>query len=171
VAVLLGDKHRFAVQVGDYAGELRRVDMWAADQYLTCDDNTAYVPHFRHAVRDTAVWVRNGHSSPLPFAALSPATAHRRLRAAREYDDDVLWNQFRIFDCWGPTTDNFSAFLFRDGDQLVITVQFWREEHLLKHPEHVGTVFAVEIQAAEFAGILEDLAAVLDRGQGVPAIR
>jgi hypothetical protein len=59
---------------------------------------------------------------------------------------------------------------FRDGDELVLTFQFWREEHLLKHPGHAGAVFVVENQAAEFAGILKDLVAVLDRGQDLPVI-
>ncbi|WP_143446331.1 hypothetical protein [Kibdelosporangium aridum] len=61
-----------------------------------------------------------------------------------------------------------TAFLFRDGDELVLTFQFWREEQLLKHPGHVGAVFVVEIQAGEFAGILEDLVAILGRDQALP---
>ena len=58
----------------------------------------------------------------------------------------------------------------RSDDLLVVTVQFWREEHLLEHPEHAGTVFAVEIQAAELADLLEDLVAVLDQGEGLSAV-
>jgi hypothetical protein len=167
VAVFLGDKRRFAVEVGDWVDPaLRRVNLWAADQWLTCDDNLAYVKQFRRAVEDTAIWARSGHGSPLPFANLSPATTHRRLVAGTGNDEEdyELRMQFQIFDGWGPTTDNLLAFLFHDRDHLVITLQFWREEHLLKHPEHAETVFAVEIQAAEFAGILKDLAAVLDHG-------
>jgi hypothetical protein len=169
VAVLLGDKHRFAVEIGDWDGPaLRRVDLWAADQWLTCDDNAAFVKQFGHAVQDTAAWVRAGRGSPLPFPGLSPVATHRRFIAATGNDDEELREQFWIFDRWGPTTDNFLTYLFRDGDALVLTFQFWREKHLLKHPEHAGAVFAAEIQAAEFAGILEDLLAVLDRGQGMP---
>jgi hypothetical protein len=164
MAVLLGDKRRFAVEVGDWDGPaLRRVDLWAADQWLTCDDNAAFVPQFRHSVKGTAVRVCAGHGSPLPFAGLSPAATHRRFVAATGNDDELLREQFWIFH-WGPTTDNLLAFHFRDGDELVLTFQFWREEHLLKHPGHAGAVFVVEIQAAEFAGILEDLIANLDRG-------
>jgi hypothetical protein len=164
----LGDKHRFAVEVGGWdSPELRRVDLWAADQWLTCDDNVAYVPQFRGAVRETAVWVRSGH---VPFVGLSPSVTHRRLVAVTVDDEEEyeLRRQFQIFDRWGPTTDNLLTFLFRDGDHLVITLQFWRERYLLERPEHVGTVFAVEIQAAEFAGILEDLVAILDHGRACP---
>ena len=164
MAVLLGDKHRFAVEVGDWTDPaLRRVDLWAADQWLTCDDNLAFVQQFRRAVVDTAGWVRSGHGSPSPFVALSPAAAHQHLLAGiRDYEED--YERYRIFDRWGPTTDNLLAFLFRDEDRLVITSQFWREEHLLKHPEHVETVFVAELRAAEFAGVLEELVAVLDHG-------
>jgi hypothetical protein len=48
---------------------------------------------------------------------------------------------------------------------LVITLQFWREEHVNKHPEHASKVFVVEIATTEFVGILENLVAVLDGGQ------
>ncbi|GFN02423.1 hypothetical protein Smic_09790 [Streptomyces microflavus] len=57
-----------------------------------------------------------------------------------------------------------TAFLFREEDRLVITLEFWREEHLLNHPEDAGTVFVVEIPAEEFVGILDRIAAALDAG-------
>jgi hypothetical protein len=166
VSVLLGDKRRFAVEVGDRVGaELRQVDLWAAGQWLTCDDNEAFVKQFRRSVRDTAIDVRAGHGSSVPFTGLSPAAAHRRFVAAYGNEDELLRERFWFFH-WGPTTDNVTAFLFREGDELVLTFQFRREEHLREHPEHAGAVFVVEIQAAEFADILDALVAILDRDQG-----
>ncbi|MFI7060162.1 hypothetical protein ACIBL3_04190 [Kribbella sp. NPDC050124] len=153
------------MEVGDWAGPaLRRVDLWAGGEWLTCDDNMAFVPQFRRSVARTAAWLRAGHGWALPFAGLSAAAAHRRLIAGtgREEEDDALRRRFHFGD-WGPTTDNVEAFLFRDGERLEITWQFWREEHLLRHPAHVGMVFAVEIGAGELAGLLEDLVAVLHR--------
>ena len=38
--------------------------------------------------------------------------------------------------------------------RLVITVEFWREEHLRCHPERAGTVFAAKIITEELAGVL-----------------
>jgi hypothetical protein len=172
VAVLLGDKSRLAVEVGDWAGPaLRRVDLWAAGQWLTCDDDMAFVRQFRRDVAETAAWLRAGHGEALPFAGLSAAAAHRRLVAGAgdEEEDDALRRRFRAFDRWGPTVDNLVAFLFRDGDRLEVTWQFWREEHLLRHPEHAGTVFTLGIGTAELAGLLEDLVAVLDRDGESPA--
>ncbi|GAA1268070.1 hypothetical protein Psi02_09970 [Planotetraspora silvatica] len=163
MAVLLGDKHRFGVEVGDWDGPaLRRVDLWVAGQWLTCEDNAAFVAQFRLSVAATADRVRSGGVSPLPFDG-SPAAAHRRLiDGISNFVED--YERFWIFNDWGPTTDNVLALLFRDGDQLVITSEFCREDHLSEHPEHAGTVFVAELQAGEFVGILEELVAVLDHG-------
>ncbi|GII28446.1 hypothetical protein [Planotetraspora mira] len=161
MAVLLGDKHRFAVEVGEWVGPaLRRVDLWVADQWLTCDDNAVFVAQFRLSVAATADRVRSGGGLPLAFA-VSPVATHQRLvDATRGAEED--YGRFWIFNDWGPTTDNVLAFLFRDGDQLLITSEFWREDHLSEHPEHAGRVFVAELQAGEFVGILEELVAVLD---------
>jgi hypothetical protein len=163
--VVLGDKSRFGAEVGE-SSPLCRVDLWAAGRRLTCDDNMAYVPQFRRDVLDAVAWLRSGEGSPLPFAGLSAEATHRRL-VQRAGDDDEpeadyqLRGRFRVL-LWGPTTDNVTAHLFREEDRLVITLSFWREEHLLSHPEDAGAVFTVEIPAKEFVGILEGIAAALD---------
>lgn len=162
--VVLGDKLRFAAEVGE-PGPLCQVDLWAAGKWLTCDDNLAYIPQFRRDVLHTAAWLRSGEGSPLPFAGLSAEATHRRLMR-RAGDDEpeadyLLRGRFHVL-LWGPTTDNVTAHLFREEDHLVITLEFWREEHLINHPEDAGAVFMVEIAAEEFVGILEGVAAALD---------
>ncbi|MFJ7946493.1 hypothetical protein ACIQ6K_22995 [Streptomyces sp. NPDC096354] len=169
MTVLLGDKNRLAAEVGEWEHALRRVDLWAAGQWLTCDDNMAFVGQFRSDVVETVAWMRSGASSPLPFDGLSPEATHRRLMHRAGADDETeeeyrFRSQFRVLS-WGPTTDNVTAHLFRDADRLVLTLQFWREEHLVRHPDHAGKVFVAEVPTEEFVGILEDLAAVLDGSQ------
>ncbi|MFJ3435647.1 hypothetical protein ACIPMU_19095 [Streptomyces cyaneofuscatus] len=164
MSVVLGDKCRFAAEAGE-PGPLCRVDLWAAGKWLTCDDGMAYVPQFRRDVLDTAAWLRSGEGSPLPFAGLSAEATHRRLMQRAGDDDEPeadyqLRDRFRVL-LWGPTTDNVTAYLFREEDRLVITLSFWREEYLLSHPEDAGAVFVVEIPAKEFVGILEGIAAAL----------
>ncbi|TDT98619.1 hypothetical protein EDD99_6848 [Streptomyces sp. 846.5] len=167
MTVLLGDKRSFAAEVGEWDHALCRVDLWAAGQWLTCDDNMAFVSQFRLAVLDTAASLRSGQGAPPPFPGLSPEATHRRLMVRAGRDDETeaeydLRSRFRVLQ-WGPTTDNVTIHLFRgDGDSLVITFQFRREGHLLKHAEHAGEVFVFGISAAEFVDILERLAAVLD---------
>ncbi|MFF7205503.1 hypothetical protein [Streptomyces sp. NPDC008141] len=170
MSVVLGDKSKFAVEVGE-PGQLRRVDLWAAGVWLTCDDNVAFVPQFRRDVSETAAWLRTAGGSPLPFAGLDPKAVHQRLMLGSQADEEAeteagyeLRSQFHAL-CWGPTTDNVTAHLFRDAGRVVITWDFWREEHLLSHPEHAGQVFVVEIPAEELMRILDDLVGVLD---GVP---
>ncbi|MFI9777370.1 hypothetical protein ACIHCV_22080 [Streptomyces sp. NPDC051956] len=126
----------------------------------------AYVPQFRRDVLDTAAWLRSGKSSPLPFAGVTAEATHRRLMQRAGDDDEPeadyrLRSRFRVL-LWGPTTDNVMAYLFRQQDRLVITLEFWREEHLINHPDDAGAVFMVEIPAKEFVGILEGIAAALD---------
>ena len=167
MTILLGEKHSFAAEVGGWDHALRRVDLWAAGQWLTCDDNMVFVSQFRLAVLDTAASLRSGQGSPSPFPGLSPEATHRRLmlRAGKDEETEAeydLRSRFRVLQ-WGPTTDNVTIHLFRDGSRLVITHQFRRKESRLGHPEHAGEVFAFGIPAAEFVDILERLAAVLDR--------
>lgn len=169
MTVLLGDKNRFAAEVGEWEHSLLRVDLWAAGQWLTCDDNMAFVGQFRSNVMDTVAWLRSGASSPLPFDGLPPEATHRRLMHRAGADDETeeeyrFRSQFRVLS-WGPTTDNVTAHLFCDADRLVLTLQFRREEHLLRHPDHAGKVFVAEVPTEEFIGILEGLAAVLDGSQ------
>ncbi|MCW2913819.1 MAG: hypothetical protein JWN52_1887 [Actinomycetia bacterium] len=152
----LGDESRFAVEIGDWRGGLCRVDLWAAGQWLTCDDNWAYVNQFRHTVQTDCALLAAGGGSPAPFPGLSFAATHQRLRADDERDQCLFLH-------WGPTTDNVLAHLFRDGDHLTITLQFWRESHLRLHPEHVGTVFVIEIDTEEFIEILRDTITALEQ--------
>lgn len=164
MAIVLGDKRGFGVEIGEWVDPLlRRVDLWAADQWLTCDDNLAFVMQFRMSVAATARWMRSGGGLPVPFADLSPIAAHRRLLGEHR-DREENYERYR-FLTWGPTTDNLLACLFREKDRLAITFEFWREEHLLEHPEHRGTVFAAELRTGEFLAILEESAEVVGQDQ------
>jgi hypothetical protein len=163
VTLLLGSKGRFALELGEQREGLHRVDAWAAGQWLTCDDNMAYVPQLRVSVQHDLARLDSIKDSPSPFPGLPPAAVHRQLYAVNDGSRERWW-----FLQWGPTTDNVLAFLFRDGDHLMITVEFWREEHLRRHPEHMGTVFVAEIEAEELAAILQDAVAALGRDPASP---
>ncbi|MFI1654798.1 hypothetical protein ACH4ZU_07630 [Streptomyces sp. NPDC020472] len=99
---------------------------------------------------------------------MSAEATHRRLREQAGDGDESeadyqLRSRFWVL-LWGPTTDNLTAYLFRERDHLVITLGFWREEHLLSHPEDAGAVFVAELPAEKLIGILEGIAAALDAG-------
>ena len=151
MAILIGDRRRFAAEVGDPGGRsdpLRRVDLWAAGRWLTCDDNVAFVPQFCMSVRGTLDWLRSARDLSPPFAGLSLAETHRRLLRIDDGSREQFW-----FPLWGPTTDNVSGHLFREGDSLSITLEFWRDTH--RPPEERGEVFVAELPEAEFVAVLE----------------
>jgi hypothetical protein len=133
VTALLGDKQRFAVEVGELveagkprAGgdQLRRVDLWAAGRWLTCDDSRAFVPELCIDVRDTLDLLRSGRDLSPPYAGVSLIETHRRLLEVDDGSREQFW-----FPMWGPITDNVSGHLFRNGELLSITLEYWRETH------------------------------------------
>jgi hypothetical protein len=157
VAILLGDKQRFAAEVGESRGgtdQLRHVDLWAAGRWLTCDDNTAYVPQFCVSVRDTLNWLRSGCDLSPPYAGLSLAETHRQLLEVGDGSREQFW-----FPLWGPTTDNVSGHVFREGEWISIAMEFWRETHL--PADERGKVFVAGMPEVEFVNVLEQMIAAL----------
>jgi hypothetical protein len=117
VEVLVGDKLRFAAEIGDFwegQQQLRRVDLWAAGRWWTCDDNIAYLPQFCMSVQGSIRWLRSGCDLTQPSPDVDAAEAHRRLLAIDDGSREQFW-----FPRWGPTTDNVTAHVFRVGDRLV----------------------------------------------------
>ena len=163
LAELFGDKQRFAAEVGEFSGDsdqFRRVDLWAAGRWLTCDDNSVFIPQFCMSVWGTIDWLRLGCDLSLPHPGLSPVETHRRLLAVDDGSREQFW-----FPHWGPTTDNIGGHVFREGERLGITLEFWRETHLPEHER--GQVFVAELPEAELIGVLEQMLGAL--GCGAPA--
>jgi hypothetical protein len=91
---VIGDKQRFAAEVGEsWQGHktLRRVDLWAAGVWLTCDDNNAFVPQFCADVRRTVNWLRSGCDLSPPFSEGTPADMHRKLLALDDGTREKFW--------------------------------------------------------------------------------
>ncbi len=152
-----GDKQRFATEVGEApsgATLLRRVDLWAAGRWWTCDDNMVFVPQFCASVLRTVRWLESGCDLTPPLPGVDAAEAHRALLAADDGSRERFW-----FPRWGPTTDNVTAHVFRVGDRVVIPFAFWRPEH--PRPEERGQVFVAELPEAELLRVLRQTLAVL----------
>lgn len=166
MATLLGDKQRFAVEVGEIAeigkswgggDQLRPVDLWAAGRWLTCDDNIAFVPGLCMDASDTLDWLRSGCDLSPPYAGVSLAETHRRLLEVDDGSREQFW-----FPMWGPITDNILGHLFRNGELLSITLEFWRETH--QPPDERGAVFVAEIPEDELVNVLEQMILALGCG-------
>jgi hypothetical protein len=154
-----GQLTRFAITVGEVLsdnGGSRRVDVWAAYRWLTCDDNNVYVPHFagclQHAVGYLLTDPQRRRGRPYP--ELSVADNYRRLRADAE-TDNTEYLAYRFMD-WGPTADNVSMLLFREGGTAYLPFSFWRPDHHV--PAELGQVFVAELPEWELATVLHDAA-------------
>lgn len=159
---LFGEKIRFAAEVGEYSegsSQLRRVDLWAGGRWLTCDDNTAFIPQFRGDVRRTLDWLRSKSDLSPPFLGMAVIEMHKRLAVSENREGARF-----AFPDWGPTTDNLLGYLFRRGEHFTMTFEFWRQEHTV--PEERGVVFLAEVSEQELVGVLEEMLTALEEDGG-----
>jgi hypothetical protein len=155
---LFGDRSRFAIEVGEFYGDTdaaRRVDVWAADVWLTCDDNNVYVPHFagclQHAVSNLLV-DPTYRLLGRPYLGLSIEDNYRCLRAEEDNTDFLAYG----FMDWGPTADNVGMLLFREAGTAYMPFAFWRPDH--HEPSELGQVFVAVLSERELASVLHDAA-------------
>lgn len=148
---LFGDKRHFAIEVGESPSptnsQLRRVDIWAAGHWITCDDNHAYIPQFSFAIRSEVARLRAGVDITLPDSTATPQAAFSLCQ-----QNHLLQQRFLFLD-WGPTTDNILAYAFRVGSQLLVPFKFWRPEHA--NPKERELVFVADCLETEFIDVME----------------
>lgn len=138
----------FAVEIGGYYNPvLRLVDLWAAGHRLTTVDNAAYVPFFARCMLGTADYLRSGRVPGAPFPGTPADQTHRQLHADDESD---FREQFWIMH-WGETVDNFAKYAWAEGENLVLTFQFYGDDE----------IFTVRMPAAELAATLDAAANLL----------
>jgi hypothetical protein len=154
-----GQLSRFALTVGEILsdnGGSRRVDVWTADCWLTCDDNNVYVPHFagclQHALRRLLSDPQERRGRPYPERSV--ADNYRRLQADAETNNRE-YLAYRLMD-WGPTADNVGMLLFREDGTAYLPFSFWRPDHHV--PSELGRVFVAELPEWELAVVLHDAA-------------
>lgn len=161
-----GDESKFAMCVKGQPSDpphSRAIDVYAAGRWLTCDDNSVHVPHFsgmlESAVGRTLLTDTRGYQ-PRPYSNLSAVENYTRLRTATSLDtfDEVDYRHFRhaLFMDWGPTADNVSALLFREGDTAILSFTFLRPDH--HDPSELGQVFVTEFPFFDLARILHEVA-------------
>jgi hypothetical protein len=148
-----GDRAGFCVEVGEPTSPaLRVVDLWAAGQRLTVDDNTAYVPSLTHYMRLEAERVRRGDVPPRPFPKGNPEEMFRWLRRNKKGSAQKFW-----FLRWSEILDDVSTYAYRADDDLTILFAFWQTTE-------PGQTFELRIPAREFTAVVEEAADFLDAG-------
>ena len=133
---IIGNKNTFAFEIGAFDSEsksLRIVDIWANNIRLCIEDNTIYIPQF---VNDLIMETKKSYNVSefeKYLKGLSPEEMAHFVMSTRDekspnYDlcDDRIYPTYRFLDL-GPTTDNITAFLFRQDDLAFLTFSFWRE--------------------------------------------
>lgn len=167
-----GERERFAFEIGPPDREhpttgTRRVDVYAAGRWLTCDDNSVYVPQFAYALEASIAWLLRDpafYKFSRPYPELSTEDNLRRLLAdveagvsgGHEYRDYSFMN-------WGPTSDNVSSCLFREGEAVHIAFSFARDTH--HDPAELGKVFVAQLPERELLLILHRAAWDLAQGR------
>ena len=151
---LFGERSRVAAEVGrpwQRHQQLRRVDLWAADRHLTCDDNTAFVPQFVLGIEKSIAAIRSG-------SLVRPQFSDDDMRR-RVLGEDAGSS----FPGWGPTTDNVRGVLAqtKHADRLEFAFRFWRPTHPIVRER--GTVFSVEIATEELVAVLTRVIDLLRR--------
>ena len=160
-----GTRQTFAIEIGGYqspSSELRVVDVYADGQFLTCDDNTVYLPAFIGALQSDIQRMSADHTpchDAMPFETLSPIENHRRLLADAETDNDL--HLFHRFMDWGPTADNVSMHLFRIDDMAHIPFSFWRETHHDKR--QLDQVYCAQLPYLDLFAVIQDAVQLLDQ--------
>ena len=137
---------------------MRIVDLWAAGELLTTDDNQPYAPSLIRYMRLEAAKARDRDVRPNPFPGRSPEEVYRLLEADAEAGGSHLPEQLLSMR-WDPITDNVTSYSYRDGEQLVIVFRFRRETH--PFPENLGKVFVARIPPDEFADVVGGAADLL----------
>lgn len=167
-----GERERFAFEIGppDCEGPTtgtRRVDVYAAGRWLTCDDNTVYVQQFVYSLEGSiGRLLRNPtfYKSVRPYPELSIEENFRQLLVEAEAGatGDYAYRDYLFMD-WGPTSDNVSSCLFREGETVHIAFSFWRESH--HDPSELDKVFVAELPERELLLILHRAAWDLAQGR------
>ena len=159
-----GSSTRFSIEVGAFRGDAdhsRRVDVMAADRWLTCEDNHAYVPHIAGRLEQAVASLLSDPRAPnigRPYPEFSPADNHRRLLLGLNSDDDRAWREHATywFMDWGPIADNVHIHLFRENGTAFLPFSLFREDH--HDPSELGQVFVAELPEWELASVLHDAA-------------
>jgi hypothetical protein len=161
-----GDESRFAMCVKgppEDPPHSRTIDVYAAGHWLTCDDNSVYVPTFTGCLEQEVARLlgaaRSGHQ-PRPYPSLSIADNFSRLQAAVSAPDSdegacQIYSNAGFMH-WGETADNVNALLFLEGDTAYIPFAFWRPDH--HDPSELGQVFVAELPIWELTSILHQVA-------------
>ena len=146
----IGERERFAFEVHPLDVQhsaMRRVDLWLGARLLTEDDNTVYVPQFRHSIQhDLDELLLTRRFLPPADNTMPVVDQFDLLHQVDDGRSEEFW-----FAHWGPTTDRVSVLLFRIDDRAVLVARQTDERGGLLP----GEVIEVDMTVVELTALLQ----------------
>lgn len=152
--MILGNENNYAFKIeNDENKNFKIVDIIAQNRYLSCDDNSVYLPQFISSVEQEIENLEKKN-----YATYEKNHEHKSVveihKLMMEDENEEMFSLHR-FMSWGPTTDNITAFLFVHNNELILSYEFWREGHEVK--EEINHVFYLKVEKCELIGLLNKL--------------
>lgn len=167
--MIIGQKETFAFEIGEVTEKsLRIVDIIINNRYVCCDDNIVYVPQFITDLKYELSRIENLRNNKFQqyLNGKSITEIHKFIISTRheesenyDLEGDEIYPYFRFMNL-GPTTDNFSSFIFYKNNDLYITYEFWRETHTNK--EEIGHVFFTKVKKDEIIQYISETINMLE---------
>lgn len=168
--MIIGNKDIYGFELGNNESKsLKVVDIIIGNRYVSCDDNTVYLPQFINDVKSTLESLQH-----IDYTTYDKYYKNKTIEKIHQFisgnweegsesfniEDGQVYSLHRFMD-WGPTTDNITSLLFLYNNELILTYQFWREGHEVK--EEINRVNYVKVKKSNLIETLENLVHELEK--------
>lgn len=168
--MIIGNKDIYGFDLGkNESKSLKVVDIIIGNRYVSCDDNTVYLPQFINDVKSTLKSLQH-----IDYTTYDKYYKNKTIEEIHQFissnweegsesfdiEDGQIYSLHRFMD-WGPTTDNITSLLFLYKNELILTYQFWREGHDVK--EEINRVNYIKVNKLNLIEILENLVHELEK--------
>ena len=168
--MIIGNKNTFAFEIAESSNnETRKINIIIGNTSLCVDDNSVYIPLFINNLNDSLKKIKETDFLTYTsyFNGKNCEETHKFIQSTRNEDssnfdieNDGLYLTYHFMD-WGPTTDNISCFLYQNNAQLLLSYEFWREEHLNK--KGIGVDNCIAIDKQELISTISSVVVLLEK--------
>lgn len=159
--MIIGNPKVFAFDVADRSENgLLVVNIYIGNRSVCSDDCSVFLPSYVNDIEYSLnALSKNDYEKYASYLVhKSYEGIHRfiystRSEGAENYgiENDEIYPLYSFMD-WGPTTDNLVCFVFPHNDELILTYEFWRPEHMPS--SEIGVVESVIISRQELTAVL-----------------
>ena len=167
--MIVGNTNIYGFEVGDKINQiLQTVDIIIGNYYVSCDDNAVYLLEFISDIKytiqhlkDVDLTIYNKYYENKTIEEIHEFISNNWAENSPSYDieDGKLYSLHRFMD-WGSTTDNITSLLFLYKNELILTFQFWRDDHEPK--EEINQIQYVKVDIFKIIKTLRNLVKELE---------